>query len=35
MGGTWNSGDGTFDPATDTPGDFEYTVVMAHAVSLL
>ncbi|WP_162430898.1 gliding motility-associated C-terminal domain-containing protein [Christiangramia aestuarii] len=26
MGGTWSPGDGTFDPATDTPGDFEYTV---------
>ncbi|WP_170106659.1 gliding motility-associated C-terminal domain-containing protein [Christiangramia gaetbulicola] len=25
-GGTWNPGDGTFNPATDTPGDFIYTV---------
>ncbi|MCP9201564.1 gliding motility-associated C-terminal domain-containing protein [Gramella sp. GC03-9] len=26
MGGTWSPGDGTFDPATDTPGTFTYTV---------
>ncbi|WP_300434216.1 gliding motility-associated C-terminal domain-containing protein [Christiangramia sp.] len=25
-GGTWSPGDGTFDPATDTPGTFTYTV---------
>lgn len=25
-GGTWDSGDGSFDPATDTPGTFTYTV---------
>ncbi|QYA25369.1 gliding motility-associated C-terminal domain-containing protein [Gramella sp. MT6] len=25
-GGTWSPGDGTFDPATDSPGEFEYTV---------
>ncbi len=25
-GGTWNTGDGTFDPATDIPGTFTYTV---------
>ncbi|SDS55043.1 gliding motility-associated C-terminal domain-containing protein [Gramella sp. MAR_2010_147] len=26
MGGTWSPGDGTFDPSTDSPGDFTYTV---------
>ncbi|MCH4823947.1 gliding motility-associated C-terminal domain-containing protein [Gramella lutea] len=26
MGGTWSPGDGTFDPTTDTPGDFTYSV---------
>ncbi|WP_405200460.1 gliding motility-associated C-terminal domain-containing protein [Christiangramia sp. LLG6405-1] len=26
LGGTWSPGDGTFDPSTDTAGDFTYTV---------
>ncbi|WP_423818164.1 gliding motility-associated C-terminal domain-containing protein [Salinimicrobium sp. TIG7-5_MAKvit] len=26
QGGTWSNGDGTFDPATDEPGTFTYTV---------
>ncbi|MGB7843842.1 MAG: hypothetical protein WBL21_13685, partial [Salinimicrobium sp.] len=26
LGGVWSTGDGTFDPATDEPGSFTYTV---------
>ena len=26
LGGTWSTGNGTFDPATDEPGTFTYTV---------
>ncbi len=25
-GGSWSQGDGTFDPSTDTPGDYTYTI---------
>ncbi|MFZ0490568.1 MAG: gliding motility-associated C-terminal domain-containing protein, partial [Salegentibacter sp.] len=29
--GTWDTGNGTFDPATDTPGVFTYTVTSSNA----